>query len=40
MKEEESGLLLVKKNPNPVIYTEADVDAEIVWVTLNPHPNL
>ena len=33
-------LLLVKHFLNPLIYTEADVDAEIVWVTLNPHPNL
>ena len=40
-QNERGGVLLLVKNLlNPVIYTEADVDAEIVWVTLNPHPNL
>ena len=33
-------LLLIKNNLNPIIFTEADVEAEILWVTLNLHPRL
>jgi hypothetical protein len=33
-------LLLIKSCLSPILFTDADVEAGLLWVTLNPHPNL
>ena len=30
--------MLVRRNPNPVIYTKADVHVEVVWCKIHPNP--
>ena len=33
-------LILAKNNLNPMPYSEGDVEAEIIWISINPNPSL
>jgi hypothetical protein len=33
-------LILCKDNLNPSLFKEAEVDSEILWITIDPHPRV